>query len=74
MADTMPIITSMCAGLEAGADRGRQVRQLPARALAAGQALARNGGPLGLVQLLLSPYGQVLRQRLTSDQVRAPIS
>jgi phytoene dehydrogenase-like protein len=73
MADTMPIITAMRASLEAGAGT-RQWRRLPARAWAAGQALARNGGPLGLVQLLLSPYGQVLRQRLTSDQVRAPIS
>jgi phytoene dehydrogenase-like protein len=73
MADTRPIITAMRASLEAGAGT-RQWRRLPARAWAAGQALARNGGPLGLVQLLLSPYGQVLRQRLTSDQVRAPIS
>lgn len=74
MADTMPIITSMRAGLEAGADRGRQVRALPARAWAAGQALARNGGPVGLAQLLLSPYGRVLRQRLTCDRIRGPVS
>lgn len=74
MADTMPIITAMRAGLEAGAGRGRQLRRSPARALAAGQALARNGGPLGLVQLLLSPYGRVLAQRLSSDRVRGPIS
>ncbi|MDQ2883467.1 MAG: NAD(P)/FAD-dependent oxidoreductase [Actinomycetota bacterium] len=74
VADTMPIITSMRAGLEAGADRARPVHQLPARAWAAGQALARNGGPLGLAQLLLSPYGRVLEQRLTCDRVRGPVS
>ena len=74
MADTMPIITVMRAGLEAGADRARRRRQLPARAWAAGQALVRNGGPWGLAQLLLSPYGRVLQQRLTSDRVRAPVS
>lgn len=74
IADTMPLITLMRAGLEAGADRGHQVSRLPVRALAAGQALARNGGPLGLAQLLLSPYGRVLRQRLTCDRVRAPVS
>lgn len=74
MADTMPIITAMRAGLEAGAGGARKVRRLPATAWAAGQALARNGGPLGLVQLLLSPYGRVLAQRLTSDRVRGPVS
>src|ERR671917_184776 len=74
MADTMPIVTVMCAGLEAGAGPARQLHRLPARVWAATQALARNGGPLGLTQLLLSPYGRVLEQRLTSDRVRAPIS
>ncbi len=74
MADTMPIITAMRAALEVGADRAHHVRQLPAKGWAAGQALARNGGPWGLAQLLLSPYGRVLTQRLTSDRVRAPIS
>ncbi|MGB8996739.1 MAG: NAD(P)/FAD-dependent oxidoreductase [Pseudonocardiaceae bacterium] len=74
MADTMPIITSMRAGLEAGAGTARQLRRLPARAWAAGQALARNGGPVGLAQLLLSPYGRILKQRLSCDRVRAPVS
>lgn len=74
MADTMPIVTAMRAGLEAGAGPARQLHRLPARVWAATQALARNGGPLGLAQLLLSPYGRVLEQRLTSDRVRAPIS
>jgi len=74
MADTMPIITLMRAGFEAGAGGARQWRRLPARAWAAGLALTRNGGPLGLAQLLLSPYGRVLQQRLTSDRVRGPVS
>jgi phytoene dehydrogenase-like protein len=73
MVDTMPIITVMRAALEAGTGT-RRWRQVPARGLAAGQALARNGGPLGLAQLLLSPYGRVLAQRLTSDRVRGPVS
>ena len=74
IADTMPIVTAMRAGLEAGAGPARQLHRLPVRVWAATQALARNGGPLGLAQLLLSPYGRVLEQRLTSDRVRAPIS
>jgi len=74
IADTMPIITLMSAGLEAGAGTARQWRRLPARTWAAGQALARNGGPSRLAQLLLSPYGRVLEERLTSDRVRAPVS
>ena len=74
MADTTPIVTAMRAGLEAGAGPVRQLHRLPARVWAATQALTRNGGPLGLAQLLLSPYGRVLEQRLSSDRVRAPVS
>ncbi|MGH3882412.1 MAG: phytoene desaturase family protein [Pseudonocardiaceae bacterium] len=74
MADTMPIITTMRAGLDAGTGRAGRWHRLPVTVWAAGQALARNGGPLGLAQLLLSPYGRVLQQRLTCDRVRAPIS
>lgn len=73
MADIMPIVTVMRSALEAGTG-ARQWHQVPGRAWAAGQALARNGGPLGLAQLLLSPYGRVLAQRLTSDRVRGPVS
>lgn len=74
MADTMPLITALSAGLDGGAGRTRQLRQLPTRARAVAQALARNGGPIGLAQLLLAPYGRVLAQRLSSDRVRGPVS
>jgi phytoene dehydrogenase-like protein len=74
ISDTMPIMRMLSTGLQAGAGRGRRLRRLPVTAWAAGQALARNGGPLGLAQLLLSPYGRMLEQRLSSDRVRAPVS
>jgi hypothetical protein len=57
MADTMPIVTMMCAGLEAGAGPARQLHRLPARVWAATQALVRNGGPLGLAQPGCRPTG-----------------
>ena len=74
MRDAMPVVSSMRAGLEAGASRGRVLRQLPGRVVAGVQALARNGGPTGLAQLLLSPYGRVLAERLVTDRVRAPVA
>jgi phytoene dehydrogenase-like protein len=74
MRDAMPVITSSRAGLEAGAGRSRTLRRLPGRLIAGVQALSRNGGPFGLAQLMLSPYGRVLEERLTSDRVRAPVS
>lgn len=74
MRDAMPVITSMRAGLESGAARSRMLRQLPRRLIAGAQALARNGGPVGLAQLLVSPYGRVLQERFGSDLVRGPVS
>ncbi|MBA2508552.1 MAG: NAD(P)/FAD-dependent oxidoreductase, partial [Nocardioidaceae bacterium] len=74
MHDAMPVVSSMRASLEAGASRSRQLQQLAARITAGAQALARNGGPLGLARTLLSPYGRVLQERLGSDLVRAPVS
>ncbi|SEL73513.1 Phytoene dehydrogenase-related protein [Blastococcus sp. DSM 46786] len=68
MREAMPVVTAMRGALD-----GRPSR-LPGRALAGLQALARNGGPLGLAQLLLSPYGKLLEQRFASDLVRAPVS
>jgi len=74
MRDATPLVRAALAGVEAGASRRRTMSQLPGRAVAAVQALARNGGPHGLAQLLLMPYGRVLDARLTSDRVRAPVS
>ncbi|MFR9775892.1 phytoene desaturase family protein [Micromonospora sp. MS34] len=42
--------------------------------LAAGPALSRNGGPLGLARTLLSPYGRTLRERFATELVRAPVA
>lgn len=72
--DATPIITAMRIGLEPGANRGRRLLRLPRRLGAAVRALMTNGGPMELTRLLLSPYGSVLRERLGSDLVRAPIS
>ncbi|MGH3857738.1 MAG: phytoene desaturase family protein, partial [Pseudonocardiaceae bacterium] len=74
MRDTMPVVTLMRSALEAGAGWPRRLRQLPRRAGAVVPALARNGGPLGLARLLVSPYARVLTERLGSDLVRAPVS
>lgn len=74
MRDAMPVVTVMRAGLDAGASPARRLRRLPRHVLAAGRALTRNGGPIGLARLLVSPYGRVLRERLGSDLVRAPVS
>ncbi|MGQ0576188.1 MAG: phytoene desaturase family protein [Pseudonocardia sp.] len=74
MHDALPLVDVLRAGLDAGASRSRVLRAAPGRAVAAARALARNGGPLGLARLLASPYGRVLRERLGSDLVRAPVS
>lgn len=74
MHDTMPIVDAMRAGLDGGAASWRQLGALPGRLLSGGRALARNGGPLGLGRLLVSPYGRVLRERLGSDLVRGPVA
>ncbi|CCG05580.1 phytoene desaturase family protein [Blastococcus saxobsidens] len=68
MREAMPVVTAMRGALD-----GRPSR-LPARAFAGLRAVARNGGPLGLAQVLLSPYGKLLEQRFASDLVRAPVS
>jgi phytoene dehydrogenase-like protein len=69
MRDATPVVTAMRAAFDGGgaAARARQVA-------AAARALARNGGPLGLAQLLLSPYGKLLGQRLGGDLVRGPVA
>ena len=74
MHDTMPVVDLFRAGLDAGAPPGRALRSLPRRAMAGTRALRRNGGPLGLARLLVSPYGRVLRERLGSDLVRGPVA
>ena len=68
MREAMPVVAAM-----RGARDGRRGR-LPGRVLAAVRALARNGGPLGLAQVLLSPYGKLLEQRFATDLVRAPVA
>jgi phytoene dehydrogenase-like protein len=74
MRSAMPVIGAARFGIEGGAGRRRLLRQLPGRGVSAVQALARNGGPVGLAQLMLSPYGRVLRERLVSDRARGPVS
>ncbi len=72
--DVMPVVTAARSGLEGGAGRSRRLRGLPSQVRASVQALRLNGGPVGLAQLLVSPYGALLEQRLASDRVRAPVS
>jgi phytoene dehydrogenase-like protein len=74
MRDAMPVIDALRPGIEAGASPGRRLRGAPRQAAASARALVRNGGPVGLARLLLSPYGRVLEERLATDRVRAPVS
>ncbi|SHG28259.1 phytoene desaturase family protein [Geodermatophilus nigrescens] len=67
--DASPLVDLMAAGL-----RRPAARDLPGLAGAAVRALRRGGGPLGLAGLLASPYGALLRQRLATDRVRAPVA
>jgi len=74
MRSAMPIVDVMRAGLDSGAPAGRQLRSLPGRLVAGARALGRNGGPLGLARLAVSPYGRLLRERLGTDLVRGPVA
>ncbi|SFQ53825.1 Phytoene dehydrogenase-related protein [Amycolatopsis arida] len=69
----LPVITALRAGLP-GDPLPRRLRRLPGVVPAAARALGRNGGPLELLRLVLSPYGRMLRERLDSELVRAPVA
>lgn len=69
MRDATPLVRLLSAGL-GGSGRGAW-RRAPGLALATGRALRRNGGPVGVAQLLASPYRSVLDQWLATDRVRA---
>ena len=67
-----PVVTAMRAAMGAAPPGGPGK---PPGLLAAGlQAVARNGGPVGLGRTLLSPYGRIVRERFTTELVRAPVS
>jgi phytoene dehydrogenase-like protein len=70
MRDTMPLVQVLSAGLGGSA----AWRRAPGLALATGRALRRNGGPMGIAELLASPYRSVLLQRLASDLVHGPVA
>lgn len=74
MADALPLVRLAVTGLDSGAGRARQTRMLPTKLAAAAATMARYGGPRRLAEALLVPYGRLLRSRLTSDRVRAPVS
>ncbi|WP_158553975.1 phytoene desaturase family protein [Micromonospora deserti] len=74
MRQAMPVVTAMRAAMDSGAGRHRRLRQLPGLLGAAGQAVARNGGPVGLGRTLLAPYGRILRERFATELVRAPVA
>ena len=67
-----PVVTAMRAAMGAAPPGGPG---RPPGLLAAGlQAVARNGGPVGLGRALLSPYGRIVRERFTTELMRAPVS
>jgi phytoene dehydrogenase-like protein len=74
MHDTLPLVRVLNSGLAAGSPPWRRARRAPGLTLAAAQALRRNGGPAELAQLLASPYGSVLQERLSTDRIRAPVA
>ncbi len=69
MADAFPLVDLMAVGL-----RRPSARELPGLARTAARALRRTGGPLGIAGLLASPYGSLLRERLATERVRAPVA
>lgn len=74
MRDAMPLVEVLSAGLRSGDARWKTARRGPALAVAAVQALRRNGGPLGLVELLTSSCASLLTRRLETDRVRGPVA
>lgn len=70
MRDAMPLVRVLSAGL---GGRGAW-RRAPGLALAGARALRRNGGPVGIAELLASPYRSVLLERLATDEVRGPVA
>jgi phytoene dehydrogenase-like protein len=72
MRDAVPLVRVLSAGL-GGSGRGAW-RRMPGLALDAGRALRRNGGPLGIAELLASPYRSMLIERLATDRVRGPVA
>lgn len=74
MEDAMPVAELAALALRAGGSGASGWRHVPAGTGALARSLARNGGPGGLARLLVSPYGRVLAERLSSDLVRAPVA
>jgi phytoene dehydrogenase-like protein len=70
----LPTVEGIMTGIEAGASPSRLLRKLPGRMVDLGRAVARNGGPTGLVRELVSPYERILTERLHSDLTRAPVA
>ncbi len=71
--DAWPIVELAVTGVNAGAGWRRQLQMLPDRTIPVAQALARHGGPRGLISTLAMPYGAMLRRYLSTDDVLAPI-
>lgn len=69
-----PLIEWSMLGIEAGASAARVRQVLPSRAVSAVRAVARNGGPTGLLRQLLAPYERLLVEALPSDRTRAPVA
>ena len=74
MRDAVPVVRAALSGVEAGSSRRRVLSALPGRVVASVQAVRRNGGPLGLANLLTQPYGRVLDERFTTEHVKAPVA
>lgn len=69
----VPLVRAAVAGLEPGT-AADAVRLAATRLPALLSAMRRAGGPRPLAQLLLAPYGSLLRAHLLSDLTRGPVA
>lgn len=70
----MPLAETAVVGLQGGSSPGQVWRGLVPRARSGWQAVRRAGGPWGLAQDLVTPYGALLERHLHSDLTRAPVA
>lgn len=69
-----PLVRMAVTGLDSGPSVGGLARALSHKLVPAVQALRRHGGPMGLAQELVTPYGALLETRLGSEVTRAPVA
>ncbi|HWH29473.1 MAG TPA: NAD(P)/FAD-dependent oxidoreductase [Mycobacteriales bacterium] len=70
----VPLVRTAVTGLESGSTPGGVLRGVADRLGPLVRAVRRSGGPIGLAQDLVTPYGAVLSRDLRSELTRAPVA